>query len=126
MVMVSAADSALVFPAVSDAKDVRACVPSVSAAVTIDQSPDPSAVAVPTAPSISELSVTVASASAVPLSVGVVSLVMLSVSELPESLAVSRSGAEGAVGAVVSTVIVSATEAALVLPAVSVAVAVRS
>ena len=92
----------------------------------MDQSPAPSAVAFPTAPSTLEVSVTTAPASAVPESVGVSSLVMSSVVELPESLAASRSAALGATGAVVSTLIVSAAEAALVLPAASVAVAVRS
>ena len=77
----------------------------------MDQLPDPSAVAVPTAPSTLEVNVTAAPASAVPVSVGVASLVMSSVSELPESLAAARSGEEGALGAEVSTVIDSAAEA---------------
>ena len=91
----------------------------------IDQSPEPSAVAVPSdvAPSSNS---TLLFASAVPLTVGVVTLVRSSVLELPESLPVSRSGVDGAAGAEVSIVTVRADEAALVFPAASVAVAVRS
>src|SRR5439155_936285 len=48
--------------------------------------------------------------SAVPVKVGVVTFVMLSVFELPESDAESRSGAVGAVGAVVSMVMPSVLE----------------
>ena len=57
---------------------------------------------------------------------GVVLLVMSSVVELPESLASAMSGADGAAGPVVSTVITRAVvEASLGLPAASVATAVR-
>ena len=92
----------------------------------IDQLPDPSAVAEPTAPSTSDVNVTVAPASAVPASVGVVSLVMLSVEELPVSLAASRSATPGAAGFAVSMVTARTAEAALELPAASTAAAVRS
>ena len=51
-------------------------------------------------------------------------LVRLSVLEEPLSLAASRSGVDGAAGAVVSIAIVSAVDGALSLPAASVAVAV--
>ncbi len=66
---------------------------------------------------------TVALASAVPVSVGVVSLVMLSLLELPLSLAEARSGVPGALTAV-SMVTFSAAEAAEVLPAASLALTV--
>src|SRR5207248_951358 len=51
-------------------------------------------------------------------------LVRLSVPDVPESDAVNRSGADGAVGAAVSMVTDSPVEAALMLPAASVALAV--
>ena len=68
-------------------------------------------------------SVTVAFAAAVPVNVGVVTLVMLSVDDAPWSEIAARSGAPGAAGAVVSRVNESAAEP--VLPARSVSVAVR-
>ena len=91
----------------------------------IDQFPEPSAVAVPSdvAPSSNS---TVLFASAVPVIVGVSSLVLSSVLELPLSLPASRSGVDGVAGADVSIVTVNADEAALAFPAASVAVAVRS
>ncbi len=67
---------------------------------------------------------TTALAAAIPVRLSVVSLVMLSVSDNPVSLAAARSGVPGASGAVVSMVTVRAEEAAEVLPAASVAVAV--
>ena len=69
-------------------------------------------------------SVTVAPASAVPVKVGLVTLVMLSVVDTPLSEAASRSGAEGAAGATVSMVTDKAPDAALRLPAASAALAV--
>ena len=86
--------------------------------------PLPSAVVVPTTPSTELVRVTVLFASAVPVNVGVMSLVMLSLSETPLSDAAARSGVEGALGAVLSMVIDRATEAVEVLPDASVAVAV--
>src|SRR6266568_3822603 len=68
--------------------------------------------------------VTVLLGSAVPLNVGALLLVMLSVLETPVSLAVFITGFEGALGAVASMLMVKAPEAAETLPAVSVAVAV--
>ncbi len=62
-------------------------------------------------------------ASAVPLKVGVVSLVRLSLLELPRSEAVIRSGVDG-VAVEVSIVRLSAVDAEDVLPALSVAFAV--
>jgi hypothetical protein len=61
---------------------------------------------------------------AVPMKVGVVSLVMLSVLKTPVSEAASRSGMEGGAGAAVSIVTGSAPEGADSFPASSVAVAV--
>ena len=66
---------------------------------------------------------TVANASAVPVNVGVAADVMLSMDELPESLAATRSATPGAGGAAVSTVMVSGLDADDVLaPTVAVAV----
>ncbi len=67
---------------------------------------------------------TVRLAPAVPVKVGVVSLVLSSVLEEPLSLPAARSGVEGAAGAVVSMVMFSAAEATDWLPAASVALAV--
>src|SRR4051794_27011371 len=87
------------------------------------QLPLPSAVAVPTwlAPSNS---LTVLPASAVPVKVGLVALVMLSVPEEPESEANAKSGVEGAEGAAASIVTDNPPEAVPRLPAASVALAV--
>src|SRR3972149_5517578 len=60
---------------------------------------------------------TVLPASAVPVKVGVLSLVMSSLLEAPVSLPASRSGVEGALGTPVSTVTDRAAEAAETLPA---------
>src|SRR2546426_314722 len=68
------------------------------------QFPMPSAVVVPREVLPPRNSSTVLFASAVPVKVGVVTLVMLSVSEDPESLAAVMSGVDGAAGAVLSTV----------------------
>ena len=69
---------------------------------------------------VPEKSSTVLSASAVPVRVGVVSFVILSVLELPESEPGARLGVDGA-DIAVSMVIVKALEAVEVLPAGSVA-----
>jgi len=68
--------------------------------------------------------VTVLPASAVPVKVGVVTLVILSVLDEPLSLAAVISGVEGAAGAVVSIVMLNAPEATETFPAASVALAV--
>ncbi len=73
--------------------------------------PLPSAVVVPSLTPSMKTS-TVLLASAVPVSVGVVSLVMLSVLEEPVSLPAARSGVPGAAGAVVSIVHESVASAA--------------
>jgi hypothetical protein len=64
-------------------------------------------------------------ASEVPLKVGVVTLVIRSLLELPLSEAELRLGVEGAAGAVVSITTVEMLEAALTLPAVSLALTLR-
>ena len=100
-------------------------MPSASALPTVKvQAPVPSAVVVPKLVLPPRNNWTVLLASAVPVNVGVLTLVRLSVLEEPLSLAASRSGVDGAAGAVVSIVIVSAVDGALSLPAASVAVAV--
>src|SRR5690606_16307030 len=112
---VTSADSTPVLPAASVASAVMLCVPSGHSLVGVKvQSPLPSAVVVPCeSPSLN--SSTVLSASAVPLIVGVASL--LTVPSLGLVIL-------GALGAVVSILIVVANDSALVLPAASVAVTV--
>ena len=83
----------------------------------------PVAVAEPTADAPS-YRVPVFPASAVPLNVGVVSLVMSSIEEAPVSELATRSGVEGVDGGAVTIVTESALEPALMLPATSVALAV--
>ena len=125
-VTTSDAEAALTLPARSVCLTVSVCAPADSALAVIDQLPSPPAVAVPSTvvPSVS-YSVTVAPDSApLPVTVGVVSFVRSSVLEAPLSLAGARSGAEGAKGAAVSMVTTSDADAALVLPARSVCLAV--
>src|SRR3954454_20205765 len=92
-----------VLPAASVALAVIVWLPEASVEVAMLQLPLPSAVPLPTwvAPSYS---VTVLPASAVPVKVGVATLVRLSVLDAPESEAAARSGVDGALGAVVSMV----------------------
>ena len=125
MITLNADDAKLALPAASVAVAVMECVPSWSAEDVIDQFPLPSAVAVPTVPSTSLVSVIVLFASAVPEIVAVVSLVLSSVLEVPLSEPAARSSDDGAEGAVVSTVTLNADDAELAFPAASVAVAVR-
>ena len=120
----NAEDALETLPAASVAIAVMLWVVSLSKPAVNDQLPLPSAVVVPSVPLTELITVTVLLASAVPVNVGVVSLVTLSVEELPVSDAAERSGADGAAGAVVSTVINSPADAAEVLLAASVAVAV--
>src|SRR5207237_182314 len=98
IVTASPAEAALVLPAMSVCLVVRVWLPLDNVELVIDQLPKPSAVAVPrtVVPLVSN-SVTVAPASApLPLNTGVVLLVMLSVSDEPESEAAVMSGADGA------------------------------
>ena len=113
-----------VLPAASVAVAVSVLDPEVSVLAVMDQLPDPSAVVDPTTPSTLELRMTVLEASDVPVRVGVVSLVILSVLLLPLSDAADRSGADGALGTVVSITMARPLEAAEVLPTPSVDVAV--
>ena len=88
-----------------------------------DQSPLPSAVVVPIDVEPVKSS-TLLFASAVPVNVGVLSLLRLSLLELPLSDAALKSGLDGAAGGVASMVRLSAGDAEDVLPAASVAFAV--
>ena len=91
------------------------------------QLPEPSAVVVPSTvvPSVSYSLMIAPGSALLPVMVGVVRLVMLSVLLLPKSDALAKSGALGAVGAVVSIVIDRTGEGALVLPAASVTLYVK-
>src|SRR5439155_5587247 len=124
MVMLRPPEAADTFPAASVALAVMLYVPSASALLAMLQFPLPSAVSVPIRVPPPRNICTVLLASAVPVKVGVVTLVMLSVLDVPLSLAAVMSGAEGAAGALVSIVMLRAPEAPDTLPAVSVAVAV--
>src|SRR5690606_12000244 len=103
IVITNAADAGPTLPAASLAFAVKVWVPAPSVPLVMLQLP-PVATAVPrtVVPSVS-YKVTVLPASAVPVTVGVVSLVILSVFEEPLSLAGERSGTEGAAGAIPST-----------------------
>ena len=116
---------ALVLPCRSVAVTLRLVVPSGKAVVGVmAQLPLPSTTAVPsTVVPLGAYSVMVSPAVPVPDMVGVVSLVMLSVSKLPVSLVAATSGV-GALGAVASMV-TGTVVGALVLPAGSVAVTFR-
>jgi hypothetical protein len=81
-----------------------------------------SVAAVPITPTPVRLTVTVLLASAVPLNTNVVSLVIRSVDEDPVSVVIAV--IDGALGPLVSIVMLKALDAALVFPAVSVALAV--
>src|SRR5215469_7959573 len=109
-----------VLPAASVAVAVSEWLPAARLLASV-QAPDPSAVAVPSVV-LPSLTRTVALASALPAMVSAVALVMPSVAELPVSGLMPL--IVGAAGAVVSTVTAKALEAAPVLPARSVAVAV--
>src|SRR4029079_14930016 len=121
MVTLSALEAALVLPATSVAVAVRLWPPLVSAAVVKLQAPAPLAVADPSRVAPSQ-TLTVALASALPVRVRVLSLVMPSPT-VP--LSVEYEPIAGVAGALASMVPLSVEEAALVLPATSVAVAVR-
>src|SRR5215472_18508508 len=123
MVSDKAPEATLTFPATSVAVALMLRTPWLRVELVMLQLPLPSAVALPiwVAPSNS---FTRLPASAVPVKVGVVTLVMLSVLAAPESDAAIRSGVVGAAGAVVSTVKISAALGWLTLPAASVAVTV--
>ena len=123
IVIASGGEATLTLPAVSVAVTVIVWPPSASAGVVKLQLPAPSATVVPrsSAPSYTD---TVLPGSAVPVSVGVVSLVRSSEFEVPVSEPALRSGVPGCAGAVVSITssLVLASEVAL--PAASVTVAI--
>ena len=123
IVIASVPDAAETLPAKSVCFTVSVCTPAASTELVILHAPAPSATFVPSTvvPSVS-YSVTVALASApVPVTVGVVSLVRLSVVFKPKSEAASRSGAESAETTV--SILIARVPAAETLPAASVAVA---
>src|SRR4029079_15750524 len=125
IVMARPAEATLVLPAMSACLAVSVWLPAASVELVIDQLPEASARPVPSTvvPLVSN-SVTVAPASAPPpVNTGVVLLVMLSVCEVPVSVAAVMSGADGAAAAV-SIVMARPAEATLVLPAMSVCLAV--
>ena len=112
-----------VLPAASRARVEKLWAPSAWALEVMVQAPDRSAVAVPTTLPPTSRSMTLL-ASAVPVKVGVVTLVSRSELEAPLSDAAVSEGADGADGGVVSMVIVRAADRPLVLPAGSTACAV--
>ena len=119
-------DAASAFPAASNALAVTEYVPAASAEPDVKlQSPLLSACVVPKELLPANNS-TVLLASAVPVKVGVVSLVLLSVLEIPVSDEAARSGVEGGDGAVASTVIDKEADTLDTFPATSVAFAVMA
>lgn len=98
--------------------------PAVSAELAVMLQTLPLTTALPMVPSTLEMRVTVSPVVPVPVKVGVVSLVRLSVFEVPVSLLAARSGVLGADGAVLSIVTLRALELLLTLFAESVALAV--
>src|SRR5690348_5890234 len=120
-VALRAAEAAPVLPATSVAVAVRLWAPLASAAVVYVQAPVLLAVALPSSGTPSK-TLTVLLASAVPVSVRVLSLVMLSPTT---PLSVENEVMLGAIGATVSTVTQIGRAAGTVWPATSVAVAVR-
>src|SRR5205809_1837684 len=103
------------FPATSRARAVKLYVPGVNVLLVMVQAPVWALdVVEPTTTALASNS-TMALGIAVPLKVGVVSVVLLSVLDGPVSDAGSRSGTDGAVGAVVSMVTDNAPDWELVL-----------
>ena len=126
MVNVRAPDAADSFPAASVAFAVMARLPFESALLELTvklQFPLLSAVVEPKE-LLPAKSSTVLLASAAPVKVGVVSLVKLSLFDVPKSELEARSGTDGAAGAAVSMLIVRAEDAFETFPAASVALAV--
>src|ERR1700682_41151 len=113
-------DDGPTLPATSVAVAEMVWLPSLSAVLVIDQLP-PLATALPStvAPSVS-YSVTVEPDSAVPVKVGVVTSVRLSIDDVPLSELAERSGVDGALGASVSKCRLGVVPALPSLPAASV------
>jgi hypothetical protein len=121
MVIERAADAGLVLPAVSVAVTVMMCVPCARGELVTVQLPLEFAVAVPIWV-VPAYTFTALPASAVPVKVGVVLVVMLSVFDAPVSEAAVKSGVDGA-ATEVSILIERAPDVGLVvLPDVAVAV----
>ena len=128
IVRVQVLETGLVLPAASVATAVRVCGPSAIGVSGVKiHTPRPLATVVPIA-TPSTRRVTVAFGSAVPLSVGVASLVVSLISSEPVRPGTSSTTCEitGAPGAVPSTLIVHESDNPLGLPAGSVAVAVST
>src|SRR6266567_1325958 len=120
------ADAVLMFPARSEALAVKLWLPSARGpvAVTLFQLPPLLVVPVPTVFAPSKI-VIVTLASALPENNRLVfRFVMLSVFEIPLSLAAAKFGDEGTAGAAVSIVMLSAPDIAETFPATSVCLAV--
>src|SRR5471032_2095101 len=114
-------ETVLTLPAASVVFALSECTPGLNRLLVMDQLPLPSATTLPsTLVPLLSYSVTVEPASAVPLKVSVVTLVMLSLFEVPLSLALARSGVDGAAGANVSKLSAGVLPAPPLLPAVSV------
>ena len=111
----------LTFPAVSVVVTVKVLLPSGSCDVVIEYVPSSPTVAVPTSAPLASVITTVAPTSPVPLIVGVLSLVILSVFEPP----VSEASAKSTVGATIPVSTATVMFAELEFPAVSVVVTVR-
>ena len=110
------ADDDEVLPTASVAVAETFCTPSVIAEPGVKlQFPLPSAVVVPSVPETLEITVTVELASAVPVKVGVESLVVLSVLLEPASVPAVMSGVEGGAGAVLSSAKLSLAPVGVVL-----------
>src|SRR5688500_12672222 len=116
MVTLRLAEAAETLPAAAVALAVMVYAPSARALLVITQLPLASAAPVPIKMVPPRKSCTALLASAVPEKVGVVTLVTLSVLEMPLSLAAAMSGVGGAAGAAVSIVMLRAPETAETLP----------
>ena len=101
-VTTSPIDAELVLPDEVVCFTVKVCMPSINGALDIDQAPDTVAIVVPSSvvPSVSYRLIVAPAWAPMPLSRGVVSLVMLSVANAPVSEVALRSGALGAAGGV--------------------------
>ncbi len=119
MVTDSPLDAALTLPALSLALTERVCDPGARVLLVMDQTP-PVAMATPSTVLSVSYRVTVEPASAVPVMRGVVTLVMWSALEVPESLPALSTGVGGVGGVSVSKVIDGVVPAPPLLPAVSV------
>lgn len=95
-------EAELTFPAASVALAVIVCAVLLNAELVIDQVPSVATTVPKTVVPLVSYKVTVAPNSAVPVKTGVVIVVMLSVFDVPSSLALARSGVEGGFGSPVS------------------------